>query len=302
MGWGGNSWAAGAALRVERGAVRGWARLHGKTLGPLTDRVRRFGALAAPGGAAAVRWVKRQEFFYRMTDHACAGGSEVEFTLYTIPLWIVVVVGSGLALLTAMNRDQRGAYPLLGVFVGAVIWAGAYAMQFSTGDPGAAVRWHEVRYFGSTIVPVAMLLLAFEFTGHRRWLTGPKVAGLFAVPMLTNVVIWTNNRYHTWWATFTYRTDPAAVPRLVAHWGPWYPVYTFYSLGVAFCAIGLFTGEVLLRDGPLVNTTSAFLAATVLPTLGTFVYVTGYSPIDFGPYAFVVSGLLIMAAMFVLDA
>lgn len=222
----------------------------------------------------------------------------MEFTAQTTPLWIVVTVGSGLAALTAMNRDQRGAWPLFGVFAGAVVWAGAYAMQFSTADLSTAIFWHSVRYLGSTVVPVAMLLVAFEFTGHREWLTPRNVAGLLAIPMLTNVVIWTDLlEYHHLWAGFSWNADAAV--RLVEHWGPWFPVYTFYSLGVAFCAIGLFTQEVLSRDS-LVNPPGAFLAATVLPTLGTFVYVTGYTAMDFGPYAFVVSGLLIMAAMFYL--
>lgn len=214
--------------------------------------------------------------------------------LWTAPLLVVAVVGTGLFALTGMYRGKKGAYALMGVFGGAVLWAGGYAMEFLAvwGDP---VVWMNVRFLGSTIVPVAIFVLALQMTGRGGFVTTRNVLALFAIPLVTNVVLWANPM-RLWAVAY----DTAAVP-ITAEWGPWFYVYVFYQFLLAFGAIVLFTDEALGQeaDSP-VNTVTMLLLATVLPAVGTAPYVLQLSTIDFGAYAFVVSGVLMMAAMFYL--
>jgi hypothetical protein len=107
---------------------------------------------------------------------------------------------------------------------------------------------------------------------------------------------------HDLWVEAPFLANGAdAILPLTYQFGPWFPIYAYYSLAIALVAIVLFGQAVLDRlDEGVVNTSSAFLVATILPTVGTGIYVIGGTTIDYGPFGFLVSGLCIMAAMFYL--
>jgi hypothetical protein len=227
------------------------------------------------------------------------GGFGVEFTVYTIPLWIVAVVGTGLAALTGYNHEQKGAYELFAVFIGAVFWAGGYAMEMSSQPGQTAIFWYKIHFIGSAIVPTAILLLAFRFTGRDDLINARNVAALAVIPVVTTVMIVVS---HGLWVAgpFLANSESAILP-LTYQFGPWFPLYAYYSLGIAVAAIALFGQAVLDRlDEGVINTSTAFLVATILPTVGTGIYVIGGTTIDYGPFGFLVSGVCIMAAMFYL--
>ncbi len=226
-------------------------------------------------------------------------GVEIALTPYTIPLWVVAVVGSGLAALTAYYHEQKGAYALFAVFIGAVFWAGGYAMEMSSAPSQAAIFWYKIHFIGSAIVPTAILLMALRFTGRDDLIRARNIALLAIVPVVTTVLIITS--HDIWIQGHIANTGPDAVLPLTYQFGPWFQIYAYYSLAIAVGAIAMFTQAALEHsDESWVNTTTAFLVATILPTVGTGIYVIGNTTIDYGPFAFLVSGVCIMAAMFYL--
>jgi hypothetical protein len=220
----------------------------------------------------------------------------VEVTPLTVPLLVVAVVGAGLAVLSLNYRGQKGAYPLAGVFSGAALWAGAYALELSSTAVDPALLWLRLRFVGSTVVPVAIFVLALELT-DRDDLTLQYVLALFALPSFTAVAIW-RNPAGIWAARYVF--DPGAVPSVTADWGPWFVVYVSYQFTLAVGAIFLFARRAVDREGARSNTASLLLVATVLPAVGTGLYVAGVSGIDYGAFAFLPAGLLMLVAMFYL--
>lgn len=220
----------------------------------------------------------------------------VEVTPLTLPLLVVAVVGSGLAVLALNYRGQKGAYPLAGVFSGAALWTGAYALELSSTAVGPALLWLRLRFVGSAVVPVAIFVLALELT-DRDDLTLRYVLSLFALPSITVVTVWLNPA-GIWAARYVF--DPGAVPSVTADWGPWFIVYVSYQLTLAVAAIFLFARRAVGREGSQSTTASLLLVATVLPAVGTGLYVAGVSGIDYGAFAFLPAGLLLLVAMFYL--
>jgi len=221
----------------------------------------------------------------------------VSVTPFTVPLLVVAVMGSGLAVLSLNYRGQKGAYPLAGVFSGAALWAGAYALELSSRAVGPALFWLRLRFVGSTVVPVAIFVLALELT-DRDELTLRYVLALFALPSVTAVAVW-RNPAGVWAERYVF--DPGTVPPVTADWGPWFVVYVSYQFTLAVGAIGLFARRAVDRsEGSRSTTASLLLVATVLPAVGTGLYVAGVSGIDYGAFAFLPAGLLLLAAMFYL--
>jgi hypothetical protein len=167
-------------------------------------------------------------------------------------------------------------------------------------QPGqTAIFWYKIHFIGSAIVPTAILLLAFRFTGRDDLINARNVAALAVIPVVTTVMIVVS--HDIWILGHVPNTGPDAVLPLTYQFGPWFPLYAYYSLGIAVAAIALFGQAVLDRlDEGVINTSTAFLVATILPTVGTGIYVIGGTTIDYGPFGFLVSGVCIMAAMFYL--
>lgn len=219
----------------------------------------------------------------------------VELTTLTIPLWIVVVLGTGLFALTALNREQKGAYSLMGIFGGAVLWAGGYAVELTN----QLFIAHAVRFAGAGIVPVAIFIIALQLTGREELVTARNVGGIFAVLFGLFALILTNSM-HELWAVQSTITN-AAVDGASIQWGPLFYVASVALMLLAVVALGLFGQRALQQNADsFITTPSVFLLVTAIPVVTYTVYLVGATAIDATPFTFLVSGLLMIFAMFYL--
>ena len=219
----------------------------------------------------------------------------VEMTTLTIPLWIVVVLGTGLFGLTALNREQRGAYSLMGIFGGAVLWAGGYAVELTN----QLFIAHAVRFSGAGIVPVAIFVISLQLTGREELVTVRNVAGILAVLSGLLALILTNSMHELWAVQDTITN--AAVDGASIQWGPLFYLASMVLLLLAVVALGLFGQRALQQDADsFITTPSVFVLVTAIPVVTYTVYLVGATAIDATPFTFLVSGLLMIFAMFYL--
>jgi hypothetical protein len=218
--------------------------------------------------------------------------------VYLIPMGIATLLSVGMFALTAMYRDEHGAYTMMALFGSIALWAGAYAIQLTRSSLDPALFWNNVRYFGISISPVVTLVFAMLYTGSQRLVTLRNLVALFVVPVLTNLVIWTNPA-HRLWGVYQYVPREEALVQLVVAPGPWFAVHSLYSFAVSIAAIVLFARRWLEtnRDA-LVTRSSLFLVATLLPMLGSAVTLAGLTPVDIAPIAFSITTVLIVVAVF----
>jgi len=217
---------------------------------------------------------------------------------FIVPLVLATLVSLAMFGLTTTNRDAKGAYVLMGLFGSIAIWSGAYAVQLSVNNLQSAILWNNIRFFGISVAPVVTLVFALEYTGRDDLVTRRNLALLFVVPVLTNVIIWTNPMYNLW-GVYTYVPESETLVQLTTTWGPWFLVHTIYSFLAGLSAVGLFAAQwVTSEQEGLVNQTTAFLFATLLPILGSLVTVVGLAPLDLAPFAFTITGVLLVVAIF----
>lgn len=219
-------------------------------------------------------------------------------TLYTVPLVLAAAVSVGLFVLTAMHHEERGAYPMMGFLGSIAIWAGAYALQLMSGTMSGAITWSNVRYFGIALAPVATLVFALEYTGRDGLVSRRLVAGLLVVPLVTNVVVWTNPLHELWAAPYIYHDAAAQLVRLDWESGPWYYVHVVYSYLASLAAAGLFVRRWLSEEGGTFTKTTVLLLALIFPMVGSAITLLGLVPLDVAPFTFTVSGLAIVATIF----
>ena len=64
--------------------------------------------------------------------------------------------------------------------------------------PATALFWFNARFIGLAGMPVAWFAFALQYTDRQRWLTTQRVVGLVATPLVTQMIIWTNDAHGLW--------------------------------------------------------------------------------------------------------
>ena len=220
-------------------------------------------------------------------------------TPYTIPLGITALVVAGLFAVTVTQRSQKGAYTMLGLFGAIVVWAGSYALQLASTGLGQALFWNTVRFAGPSLVTLAFIVFALQYAGREALVTRRNVALLAVIPVLTNVLVWTNYLdLHSLVRVGAEMTTAGGIARLDVTYGPWYYVHALYSLALSFVSIGLFAGHLRRTDGRALRRTQLFFVGGVVPTLGSLLYAADLTAIDWGPVTYVVTAVCFVVALF----
>jgi hypothetical protein len=220
-------------------------------------------------------------------------------TPYTIPLGFATVVIGALLLITLTQRDQKGAYTMMGLFGSITIWTASYALQLSSTTLDQALLWNTVRFIGPAFASLAFLFFAFQYTDRSDLLTRRNVALLAAVPTLTTVFVWTDFLgLHELIRAEAEMVTQGGIERLSVTYGPWYYVHALYSLGVSFVAAGLFAVQWPKVSGRELRQTQLFLFGGVVPTAGSLLYAADLTAIDWGPVTYIVTAITLTTAIF----
>lgn len=188
------------------------------------------------------------------------------FSLYLVPTFLAGVVAVVLAAYAWRKRDQRAAAPFVAMMVGLAVWSFGYGVElgFTTIEP--MLRWDQVAFVGSVIVPTAWLLLAVEYAGYEEWLTPWTLGALTVEPALTLALVWTNDAHGlVWRATAVDATGPIPTPEFTFGAAYWANLGYSYLLTVAGVVL---VASVVPRAGRIYRRQSLVLLAGVAAPLG----------------------------------
>ncbi|MFB6178385.1 MAG: histidine kinase N-terminal 7TM domain-containing protein, partial [Halorientalis sp.] len=197
------------------------------------------------------------------------------------------------------NREKRGAIPLTGVLVSAVIWCFSDAIRHTTTDKSLKLLMNDVRFFGPILVTVSIFLFAASYTNREGWMTRRRVAGLFALHTGTLVLVWTNSIHHLVRQSATMYTT-AGFETLDIQWGPWYYIHATYSYFLLVAAAWMLVDK--LRKSSDVHTYKrqavTILIGQLVPWGMNAAYIAGLTTIDLTSLGFTVTGAMFAIALF----
>jgi PAS domain S-box-containing protein len=148
---------------------------------------------------------------------------------YIFPLLVSALISAALAVYAWRRRDLAPAAPSFALFMLlAAWWALATAIGRATAWPPAQLYWLRITYLAIVFVPVAWLRFAVQYTGNERWLTSRREALIVLLPVVTVVMLWSNEQHYLMFTEIEQATSNGFT-FLRAHRGPWFWVHTAYS-------------------------------------------------------------------------
>src|SRR5690349_23932937 len=111
---------------------------------------------------------------------------------------------------------------------GLALWSFSYAAELWL--PGLPNKMWAIRFefIGIVATPITIFLFCVENTGREGWLTLRNLAFLCIIPVVTIIVLWTNDFHHLFYIEYHLDTS-MGFPNFVADHGIWFWVHTAYS-------------------------------------------------------------------------
>ncbi|HNV48937.1 MAG TPA: histidine kinase N-terminal 7TM domain-containing protein, partial [Spirochaetota bacterium] len=140
--------------------------------------------------------------------------------------------------------------------------------------------WYDMRIVCFAVIPVLWLVFVLYFVGKSEWISKVRIAVLFIIPVVTQVMLWTNDMHGLWVIhNVSFRSaGPFFIPVLESRVpGPWFVVHNIYTYGmmmVGFVILfvlsvrlqSLYRGQVVaLGTGTLI-----MMIGALVPTLNLF--------------------------------
>lgn len=113
--------------------------------------------------------------------------------LFFVGYFLAATISAGFAIYISRYRSRQPsavAFGTIGVCL--TIWALGYVGRMLAPTLAAKLLWTQFSWIGVTFTPVAVLAFALIFTGRGELLTRRRIGALTAIPLITQVVLFTN--------------------------------------------------------------------------------------------------------------
>ncbi len=208
---------------------------------------------------------------------------------------LITLIASGIA----WRRSAPGSLILSALLLSMTVWSGAYAAQMFHISFEQKLFWFHVMYVGIIVLPNLFLVFILKITGNERWLT-PRYGFILSIqPILSLLLLWTNDFHHLYYASIE-ASEINGIILFEFVRGPWYFVNMSYSYAVILLALGVmfFTA---LRLGPLFRSQYRFiLIGSMIPWIGSIYNELNFAQLnglDLTPVTFGVTGILFAFAI-----
>ncbi len=213
--------------------------------------------------------------------------------LYIIVVFTTAAIEAALAFYSWRRRATPGVMPFVWLMLAMAGWSLVVGLEMVSSTPEAAFFWFRVRFISIASVPVTFLAIALQYTGREGWLTRRRLALLLAVPLITQVLIWTNETHGLFIKSLSFSQEGPWL--FVDEWtyGVWFWAHTAYGyllilLGVSLVVLTLVRSSRLYRRQAV-----SLLFGTSLPLVAAifiFQLITGLRL--FVPFSFTLMGLV----------
>ncbi len=202
-----------------------------------------------------------------------------------------------IALLWRFRKSPEVRYLIYLEFIVA-FWAITYSFEFATTSLNTKIYWSQISYFGIVFLPVCFFLFATAFSHKRNLISTKKVALLLIVPIITIVLVYTNENHHLIWTSVTLN---AVHNTVIYNHGIGFWIFYAYTGILLFLGLYNLASSIFKFKAYYKKQSSTLIIATLVPVIANLMHVTSINPypgFNWTPVSFVLTGLIIVLGIF----
>lgn len=214
----------------------------------------------------------------------------IAFNIFSLTLLISGVGTLVMALL--IFRRLGGIVRWFGtVMMLVALWAFFYGLELSSLHMKDMMFWLYFEYIGISFLPAIFIIFIIKFIGHDNWLHKTNLAIIFSVPVLTLLLMRTNNWHHLYYTSVVVDSS-GPFPLLDVTPGIWYYVHTAYFYITLAIGMYLLISKFRKADAIYRRQNRSIIIAAIIPWSVHLLYMMDLRPlrhIDLTPYAFIIT-------------
>jgi len=221
--------------------------------------------------------------------------------IYLIVIFMAAAISFGIAVYAWQQRNKPGGLLFAGMMLAVAEWLFTSGMVSTSQSQSQARYWVDPRYFGLTTMLAFFITFVLQYTGHGKWLTRSRFAFIFAIPIVTQIIIETNPLHHWFLVDVSFSRDGILMGLDSVCYGPIFWFHTVYSYMLVLIGIGLIV-QTSIHTFQLYREQSVIMILGVLPPLLTsvidaFLLIPGLKH-PLAPLGFAFMGMAFAWAMF----
>lgn len=170
-------------------------------------------------------------------------------------------------------------------------WIVLYAIDIGAADRGLQYFGYRAKFMFVIIVPVFWFAFALHYTGRGSWLTRSRARLLIIPPILSMLMVGTNQWHHLMWASH-FLADGGGFLVIQSVPGIWFWVHAVYSYSLILISCYLLFRQFTGAPGLYRRQLTAMFIAVAFPLVGNAIVTLDSSQIlDPTPFAFLISGV-----------
>ena len=187
--------------------------------------------------------------------------------VYTSSIWVSVLTLALLIVLT-LFAWQRCHVPAAPQFVVAclfsILWVAGSMAEYLAGSLSVKVFWFKFQVAWQLPTLTALACFVFEYVWPGRWLTRRNLVLLGIAPLITMVLVFTNEFHHLMWSSLTIEGTIAPVRTTLS----WMPILYIMALGLA--QVGALSW--LFLRSPAHRLPATLITMTLLANRGAYLF------------------------------
>ncbi len=225
----------------------------------------------------------------------------MEINIYVVALWVTAVLAILVAFYALRHRhDGEWTTPFIVVSFATSWWLFWYGMEIAVQDLTLKIIYAQLEYLSIAIISVVWFVFAIRYTGRVRWWTFKKQLSLFVVPIITIIIVFSNQLHRLNWATIALDSS-GQFPVLDVTYGIWFWIHSAYSYFFLLAATFVLV-QGYFRFPPAYRRQHAtLLMGALIPLLANAIYLAGLNPfpnLDLSPFGLAISVGLVGISVF----
>jgi hypothetical protein len=184
------------------------------------------------------------------------------------------------------------------LFVANAIYSFFYTFEISFKTLHDITWFYRFEYFGIPFLSTYYLMFALHYSGRNKWLTKRNKMLLFAIPLITLLLVFTNGYHHLFYVREKMNLL-GPFPSFSFTPGIWYFVHQGYVIVTMVLSLVILGS--MLKDAALIYRTQLLylLMATIFPFLGYLFYQFHLVPFGIDPvsFTFTLTGIVVYIAL-----
>src|SRR5689334_10081444 len=223
-----------------------------------------------------------------------------QITPYASTYFLSAALVLGVLFIAFRHIHVRGAQYFIFLLLSVEFWALFTGLEYAVIEPSAKIVFGKFEYLGIATIGSTWLLFALSYNGKTKWLARRYIVLLFAIPVITLILAFTNEKHGLIWPSISSSSDVPGANLIYGHGPAFWLILIYNYIGLIIGTFTIIDSALRARDIYRWQMVGLVISA-LIPWVGNIIYVSNLSPVpglDLTPLGFTLSAITISFSIF----